>query len=107
MEAVQGESAAGDGGAGGKVGGRRQFDSRHENIPSGEIAGHGDQAFDPPEARGFQREGTVRVSRGNATGAERDIPAGPAPDEVRERFGKALAAASDLQAVDRTAEEVL
>ena len=83
VEAVQGESATSDGGAGGKVGGRRQMNFRYGNSPSGEIAGHGDQAFDPPEARGFQGEGTVRVSRGNATGAERDIPAGPVPDEVR------------------------
>ena len=63
--------------AAGKVGGRRQIDSRHGNSPSGEVAGHGDQAFDPPEARGFQREGTVRLSRGNATGADRNSPRRP------------------------------
>jgi hypothetical protein len=101
MEAIQGESAAGDGDAAVMVGGRRQIDSRYGNSPSGEIAAQGDQAFDPPEAGGFEGESTVGVRRGNATGAERDIPADPVPDEVRERLGKALAAASDGQAVDR------
>jgi hypothetical protein len=104
VEAIQAERAAGDGDAGSKVGGRRQIDSRYRNSPSGEIAGQRDQAFDAPEARGFEGQHTVRVSRGNATGAERDILADPGLDQLRERLCKALCT-PDLQAIDRAAED--
>ena len=77
----------------------REFSKRRDRR-------YGDQAFDPPEARNSRARALSMSVAGNATGAEREVPASPAPDEVRERLGKALAAASDLQAVDRTAEDL-